>query len=60
MTLALSALDPTIQGLFFLIATIVFVIAAILARPALWACLVGIGLGCCALVWAWNAFAFAG
>lgn len=57
--LALTAMDPTVAGLFFLIATIVFVIAAVLARPALWACLVGVGLACCALVWAWNAFASA-
>ena len=57
MILALSAMDPTVMGIFFLIAVVVFVIAAVLARPAFWACLVAVGLACCAFVWMWNAFA---
>ena len=59
MTLALSAMDPTVAGIFFLIAVVVFVIAAVLARPALWACLVAVGLACCAFVWCWQQFAAA-
>ncbi len=58
--LALAQLDPTVAGIFFLIAVVVFVIAAVLARPALWACLVGIGLACCAFVWMYDSFALGG
>lgn len=59
MILALDQLDPTVAGIFFLIAVVVFVIAAVLARPALWAVLVGVGLACCAFVWMWDRFAVA-
>lgn len=57
--LALSAMDPTLQGIFFLIAVVVFVIAAVLARPAIWACLVAAGLAFFSFVFMWNAFAAA-
>jgi hypothetical protein len=50
-------MDPALQGVFFLIAVIVFIIAAVLARPALWACLVAIGLASATIVFCWNAFA---
>jgi hypothetical protein len=50
-------MDPTVAGIFFLIAVVVFVIAAVLARPTLWATLVAIGLACCAFVWCWDRFA---
>jgi len=50
--LAISSPDPLVAGLLFLVAVIVFVVAAVLARPALWACLVAVGLACCAAVWA--------
>ena len=54
---AISTMDPALQGVFFLIAVIVFIIAAVLARPALWACLVAIGLASATIVFCWNAFA---
>ncbi len=57
MILGLQAMDPTVAGIFFLVAVVVFVIAALLARPALWAVLVGVGLACCAFVWMWDSFA---
>jgi hypothetical protein len=50
-------MDPTLQGIFFLVAVIVFVVAAILARPALWACLVAVGLAAFVVPFMWNAFA---
>lgn len=58
--LAVSAMDPTVQGIFFLVAVIVFIIAAIIARPAFWACLVAVGLAFFSFVFMWNAFAAAG
>lgn len=57
MILAMSTLDPTVQGILFLVAVVLFVIAAILARPALWACLVAGGLAFATFVFMWNAFA---
>jgi hypothetical protein len=51
-------MDPTLQGIFFLVAVVVFVVAAVLARPAIWACLVAAGLAFFAFVFMWNAFAF--
>lgn len=54
---AVSYMDPTLQGIFFLVAVIVFVVAAILARPALWACLVAVGLAAFVVPFMWNAFA---
>lgn len=60
MILALSAMDPTVQGIFFLVAVVLFVIAAVIARPAFWACLVAAGLAFFSFVFMWNAFAAAG
>jgi hypothetical protein len=59
MILALSSMDPTVQGIFFLVAVVLFVVAAIFARPAIWACLVAAGLAFFAFVFMWNAFAAA-
>lgn len=59
--LAVSAMDPTVQGIFFLIATIVFVLAGVLAyKAALWHALVAWGLAFATFVFMWNAFAAAG
>lgn len=57
MILALSTMDPTVQGIFFLVAVVLFVVAAVLARPAFWACLVAAGLAFATFVFMWNAFA---
>ncbi len=57
--LALDSLDPTVAGILFLVAVVVFVVAAVLARPTLWACLVALGLAACAFVWCWDRFALA-
>lgn len=59
MILALEAMDPVVQGIFFLVAVVVFVIAAIIARPMFWACLVATGLAFATFVFMWNAFAAA-
>lgn len=59
MLLALSTMDPTVRGIFFLVAVILFVIAAVLARPAIWACLVAAGLAFAFFVFMWDAFALA-
>jgi hypothetical protein len=59
MNLALTAMDPTVAGIFFLIAVVVFVVAAALARPAIWACLVALGLAFVAFVFMWDRFALA-
>ena len=53
-TLAISALDPTLQGVLFLAAVILFVIATVLTRS-----LVTAGLASATTVFAWNAFAAA-
>lgn len=45
------------QGILFLVAVVLFVIAAVLARPAVWACLVAGGLAFACFVFMWNAFA---
>jgi hypothetical protein len=50
-------MDPTVQGIFFLVAVVCFVIAAILARPAIWAALIAAGLAAATFVLCWQAFA---
>lgn len=60
MLLALSAMDPTVQGILFLVAVVLFVVAAIIARPSLAVCLIAAGLAFAAFVWMWGAFAAAG
>lgn len=58
MTLAVNAMDPTVQGILFLVAVILFVIAAaIAARPGGLGWLVPAGLACATFVFCWNAFA---
>jgi hypothetical protein len=58
MMLAISAMDPVLAGIFFLIATILFVLAAINVASRIG--LVALGLAFCAAVWCWQAFAAAG
>lgn len=58
MMLALAAMDPTVMGILFLIATVLFVLAAF-NTAARWN-LVAAGLSFCAFVWMWTAFAAAG
>ncbi len=56
MILALDTLDPTVQGILFLVAVILFVIAAIISRAELgW--LVPAGLAFFSFVFMWQAFA---
>lgn len=56
--LAIAAMDPVVQGILFLVAAVLFVLAAfnVAARFGL----VAAGLACCAVVWCWAAFAAAG
>lgn len=60
MILAISQMDPTVQGILFLVAVVLFVVAAVFARPAVWACLVAAGLAFAFFVFCWNAFAASG
>lgn len=56
--LALSAMDPVVAGIFFLIAVVLFVLAAI--GVVAWKInLVALGLAFCAFVWMWERFASA-
>jgi hypothetical protein len=61
MLLALEALDPVIQGIFFLIALVLFVIAAFSGwRTYPWyGGLVALGLAFFTFPFMWNAFAAA-
>ena len=52
MTLALSAMDPTVQGSFFLVAVVLFTIEAVMTRA-----LVAAGLAFATFVFMWQAFA---
>jgi hypothetical protein len=45
--------------MLFLVAVVLFVVAAVMARPAWWACLIAAGLAFCAFVWMWDRFALA-
>lgn len=56
--LALNQMDPTIQGILFLVAVVLFVIAAFsYAIPAVKVNLIALGLAFFAFVFMWNAFA---
>lgn len=55
MTLALSTLDPTVAGILFLIAVVLFVLAAVGITARL--NLIALGLAFCAFVWMWDSFA---
>lgn len=56
--LAIAAMDPVLQGIFFLIAVVLFLLAAFNVSARLG--LVALGLAFCAAVWCWTAFAAAG
>lgn len=55
MILALEAMDPVVAGILFLIAVVLFVLAAFgfIARLNL----IALGLAFCAVVWMWQQFA---
>jgi hypothetical protein len=57
MLFALSAMDPNVQGVFFLIAVALFILGALSFVPKL--NLVAAGLAFFAFVFMWNAFAAA-
>lgn len=57
MILALDQMDPTVQGILFLVAVVFFLIAAYLYRPVLPAMLGAAGLAAAFFVFMWNAFA---
>lgn len=64
MILGIDQLDPTVQGIFYLIAVVLFVLAALVTvrpveRAPVTVGLVPLGLACVAFVWCWNAFAAA-
>jgi len=54
--LAISALSPTVQGILFLIAVILFVLGSTKILPGK-DNLVSAGLACFVFVFMWNAFA---
>ncbi len=55
--IALSQMDPTVQGIFFLVAVVLFVIAAFsYVVPAIKVNLIALGLAFFAFVFMWNAF----
>lgn len=56
MIFALSSMDPTVQGILFLVAVVLFVIAALFVVPERYN-LVALGLAFFAFVFMWNAFA---
>lgn len=56
MLLALSAMDPTVQGILFLVAVVLFVIAAF-AIAFTRVNLIALGLAFATFVFMWNAFA---
>jgi hypothetical protein len=69
MVLALSVMDPVVQGIFFLVAVVLFVIAAFFGfsayatrdgHPTARINLVALGLACFAFPFMWNAFAASG
>ena len=55
----MSAMDPTLQGIFFLVAVVLFTLAGLLAAraDAFWATLVSVGLAFFSFVFMWQAFA---
>jgi len=57
MLLALSAMDPTVQGILFLVAVILFVVAAVVTARESLAWLIPAGLAFFAFVFMWQAFA---
>jgi hypothetical protein len=61
MLLAISQMDPVLQGIFFLIALVCFVLAAFGGYRAYpwYGGLVALGLAFFTFPWMWNAFAAA-
>lgn len=55
----LAVLNPTIQGIVFLIAVVFFGIAAWVSRATIWPALIAGGLALVTAVACWNAFAAA-
>ena len=57
--LAIGTMDPTVAGILFLIAVVLFVVAGILAyaTKAFWATLVAFGLAFAFFVFMWDRFA---
>ena len=51
-------MDPTIAGILFLIAVVLFVVAGLMAymTKAFWACLVSFGLAFAFFVFMWDRF----
>lgn len=56
--MALATMDPTVQGIFFLVAVVLFTLATFGVASRF--NLIAAGLAFCAVVWAWVAFAAAG
>lgn len=56
--MALATMDPTVQGIFFLVAVVLFALATFGVASRF--NLIAAGLAFCAVVWAWVAFAAAG
>ncbi len=54
--LSISTMSPTVQGIFFLVAVVLFVLGATKFLPGK-DNLVSAGLACFAFVFMWNAFA---
>lgn len=54
--LAVSTMDPTVQGIFFLVAVVLFALGALSLLPGK-TNLVAAGLAVFAFVFMWNAFA---
>lgn len=58
MIAAFRTMDPTVQGIFFLVAVVLFIIAAFAyAFPAVKINLIALGLAFATFVFMWNAFA---
>lgn len=57
MLLAIEQMDPVVQGIFFLVAVVCFVIAAL--RWVAFPFLIAVGLAFFTAVFMWNAFAAA-
>ena len=57
MLLAVSQMDPTVQGIFFLVAVVLLLVSAFLARPNVPWSVAAVGLACAWFVFCWNAFA---
>lgn len=59
MILALDQMDPTVQGILFLVAVVIFAVAALASERVRHVNLVAAGLAVFSFVFMWNAFAAA-